>query len=90
MYENYGTSSVKFVATWIQITADDGLLKFPRNGTFDRTRLENLREKLSLRTDRNQHFNSLRSWTNESKCRHAESQIASLNDQNREKMGGIQ
>lgn len=29
MYDIYGTDSVKFVATQIKVTADDGLLKFP-------------------------------------------------------------
>lgn len=43
MYDNYGTDSIKYVATWIRITADDGDLRFPQNGTFDQTRLENLK-----------------------------------------------
>ena len=83
MYENYGTDSIRFVATWSKITADDGLLKFPQNGTFDRTRLENLREKLSSCADKHKHFSSLRLWRDESRRRHAESQIASLTDQNK-------
>ncbi len=83
MYDSYGTDSVKFVATWSKITADDGLLKFPQNGTFDRTRLENLREKLISYTGRDKHLSSLRLWRNESRRRNAESQIASLTDQNK-------
>lgn len=83
MYVNYGTNSVRFVATWAKITADDGLLKFPSNGTFDRTKLENLRDKLKLRKHKNKHFASLRFWRDECKRRNAESQIASLTDQNK-------
>lgn len=82
MYDNYGTNSIKFVATWSEITADEGLLRFPQNGTFDWTRLENLREKKSSRTDRHKHL-SLRLWRDESKCLNAESQIASITYQNK-------
>lgn len=83
MYENYGTESIKFVATWIKLTSNDGPLKFPPNGTFDRTRLENLKERLCTQRDSNKHFNALRLWRDESRRRNAESQIASLADQNK-------
>ena len=88
MYKNYGTNSTKFITTWVKITADDGLLKFPQSGTFDPTRLENLKEKLNFHRNKhlNKHFSSLRLWRDESRRRNAESEIALLTDQNKNLM----
>ena len=90
MHDNYGNASLRFVAPWVKITRDDGLLRFPQNGTFDRTKLENLREKLSTLPDRNKHFSSLKLWRDESNRRNAESQIASLTDQNKKLMAQLE
>lgn len=67
---------------WAKLTANDDLLKFPTRDTFDRCRLDNLKEKLASQKINGRHRRAFQSWENESLRRQAQSQVASLKDQN--------